>query len=234
MNANAHGHIHELIGGSYNPNYDINGNTNNDKRQFRYKPPTSTTASTTTTATRRLSTDSIASKTTTTAASSATSSTTDTTDTATITTTDNTDSNTKNAYAFLHNTEAFSKILWRNDILLCPINCQLPLSSSSSSMNNNNINNADITTNYNNNNNNNENTVCRCQCTDKSKQNMSAATIFDKLKISPGLTYSFVSDGESVGQSFSNVDLIDTQTGKNKESAFILFVSMCNYCDCHY
>jgi hypothetical protein len=86
------------------------------------------------------------------------------------------------AYAFLHNTEAYSKILWRNGFLLCPNNCLL---------NQQHNQNKDYRKAYGQSENEEEEKEerCRCQCTVESKRNLSASTIFDKLKISQSLTY---------------------------------------------
>ena len=105
LNSNAHGHIHELVGGSWNSNNSI-------------REPT-------------------------------------------------TDAGLKEAYEFAHATEAYSKILWRYDFLICPSNCSTTTTAEAD---------------------------CQCYCSEASLQNMTSAEILYNTSIIKSLVF-FDQDG---------------------------------------
>jgi hypothetical protein len=108
LNANLHGHIHELVGGSWNPDEHI-------------KMPTSAAGMV-------------------------------------------------NAYEFAHATEAFSKILWRYDVLVCPESCTLGVTRPRD---------------------------CTCVCTEESYQGMTPAHILSSTGIIKFLVF-YDKDGNPI------------------------------------
>jgi len=99
LNSNAHGHIHELVGGSWNVNNSI-------------REP-------------------------------------------------GTEAGLKDAYEFAHATEAYSKILWRFDYLICPTNCTSSTPEAD----------------------------CQCYCTEESRQNKTASQILFSTSIIKSLVF---------------------------------------------
>lgn len=134
LNSNAHGHIHELLGGSWNSDTSI--------REA------------------------------------------------------GTDAGVKEAYEFAHATEAYSKILWRYDYLVCPSNCDSNAPESD----------------------------CECYCSEESFKNMTAAHILSATGIIKSLVF-FDSNGLPIEswQNKTSKQAYDVLPGYTEEETSALY-----------